>query len=52
MTGHANPSDQQTNNIEMFLFREEPAIIELMYVFKLSAPLHDDEAALMTLCPK
>lgn len=52
MTGHANSSGQKANNIEILLFREEPAFIDLTYAFRLSAPLRDDEVALMTLCPK
>lgn len=51
LTGHASQSDQQANNIEVLLFREEPAFIMLTYAFRLSAPLPDDESALLKLCP-
>jgi hypothetical protein len=51
VTGHANPSSPKANNIEVIAFRKEPAIYTLTYAFKGAAPLAEDEAALLTLCP-
>jgi hypothetical protein len=38
-------------NIEAVMFRDEPALVTLMYSFPYSKPLPDAEAALMSLCP-
>jgi hypothetical protein len=48
ITGVAN---SQTNNSEILLFRQGDAMIILIYAFKLSAPLTEDEATLLSVCP-
>jgi hypothetical protein len=42
----------QTNNSEILLFRQDKAMVILIYAFKLQAPLAEDEAMLLTVCPK
>jgi hypothetical protein len=51
LTGHTDGSNPQANNLEILLFRQEPALVMLMYAFKASAPQPEDEAALLKLCP-
>ena len=45
-------ADSQRNNSEILLFRQGDAMIILTYAFKLAAPLAEDEAGLLTLCPQ
>ena len=52
VTGHAGPSNPDANNLEILEFRVEPALYSLTYTFKSKAPVPEDEAALLTLCPK
>ena len=50
VTGLADPTNA-ASNFEVLLFRKEPALYTLQYVFRSAAPMPDAEQALATLCP-
>ena len=49
-TGYAHP-DGSGNNVDVYIFRNGPAIYTLTYAFRSARPAPDDVAALAALCP-